>query len=140
MFFPGIIALGDIDADGDLDLVAGGGDTLDAPLTVLLNDGVGTFAMAAPLSALVRAGRVALGDFNADGTDDVFIGSSDAPKQVVLCMVSGECIDSGLQLGTDAMAGISAAGDLDGDGDLDLFIAIYGQGGANEVWMNTTGE
>ncbi|MCK5248211.1 VCBS repeat-containing protein, partial [Candidatus Bipolaricaulota bacterium] len=137
-FAPGSGDLGDIDGDGDLDLVVGGGPSLDSPLTVLLNDGTSTFSYEPSSSFSAHGGRIALGDFNGDGVADAYVGCLDYPKLIGLSDHTGALIDSGLQLGNSDMAGIGAIGDLDGDGDLDLFVAIYGQGGPNEVWLNTT--
>lgn len=136
-FAPGTGTLGDIDGDGDLDLVIGGGATVDSPLTVRLNDGTGTFSLAPSPPFSAHGARITLGDFNGDGTADAYIGCIDVPKLIGLSNRNGSFTDSGLQLGNNSMAGIGAVGDLDGDGDLDLFIAIYGQGGANEVWLNS---
>jgi VCBS repeat protein len=137
-FAPGSGDLGDIDGDGDLDLVASGGPSLDSPLTILVNDGTGTFSYDPSSSFAAHGGRIALGDFNGDGAADAYIGCLDYPKLIGLSDRAGSLIDSGLQLGSNGMAGMGALGDLDGDGDLDLFIAIYGQGGPNQVWLNTT--
>jgi hypothetical protein len=137
-FSPGSGDLGDVDGDGDLDLVAGGGPSLDSALTVLVNDGTGIFSYEPLSSFSARGGRIALGDFNGDGAADAYIGCLDYPKLIGLSDRAGSLIDSGLQLGSSDMAGIGALGDLDGDGDLDLFVAIYGQGGPNQVWLNTT--
>jgi len=137
-FSPGSGDLGDVDGDGDLDLVASGGPSLDSPLTVLLNDGTGTFSYEPLNSFSAHGGRIALGDFNGDGAADAYVGCIDYPKLIGLSDRAGSLIDSGLQLGSSDMAGMGALGDLDGDGDLDLFVAIYGQGGPNQVWLNTT--
>jgi FG-GAP-like repeat len=137
-FAPGSGDLGDIDGDGDLDLVASGGPSLDSPLTILLNNGTGSFSYEPLSSFSAHGGRIALGDFNGDGAADAYIGCLDYPKLIGLSDRAGSLIDSGLQLGSNGMAGMGALGDLDGDGDLDLFIAIYGQGGPNQVWLNTT--
>jgi hypothetical protein len=40
-----------------------------------------------------------------------------------------------LRLGGDGTTRISAPGDLDNDGDLDIFVAYFGDG-SNEVWFN----
>jgi len=50
---------------------------------------------------------------------------------------SGGFVDSRVDLGSTVMSGIAALGDLDGDGDLDIFAPVYGQtSGPNEVWLN----
>lgn len=69
------IAVGDLDADGDLDLVTANSAGND--LSVLLGNGAGGFA--APRSVALASGHtpisVAVGDFNADGKMDLAVGA-----------------------------------------------------------------
>ena len=73
-FFAGTLrraTLGDIDADGDLDIVATGDDPEPA-IKVLANDGTGTFTTAAAMAAPSTVyERTALADFDADGDLDI---------------------------------------------------------------------
>jgi len=135
-FFPGSSALGDMDGDGDLDLVASGGPSR---LTVLLNDGAGNFSISGTVTRSLGIGRLTLGDFDGDGVVDVLLGYFQHPRQIALGDREGGFSDTGLLLGPSVMPGMCAVGDLDGDGNLDLFLADYG-GGPNEVWLNTMGE
>ncbi|MEM9166592.1 MAG: VCBS repeat-containing protein [Planctomycetota bacterium] len=69
----------DLDADGDLDLVTARiAPGLGRPVTVLLNDGSGTFSDtsldAVPPSVQGHAIDVEILDLNADGTLDIYIG------------------------------------------------------------------
>ena len=59
--------MGDLDRDGDLDVVSNGGEGDESPLTVLLNDGMGVFSLAPASDFVCPSGRIALGDFNDDG-------------------------------------------------------------------------
>lgn len=135
---PGDAALGDIDADGDLDfvdchVVMGQG----VPLTVLLNDGAGIFTRSSAVQLGAAAARVSLCDINGDGYIDVFLGCLSAPNLIGLNDGHGRFVDSGLRLGGPTMDGMPGIGDLDADGDVDLFIARYGSEAPNEVWLNT---
>jgi hypothetical protein len=138
-FLPESTALGDLDGDGDLDLVGNGAVFQGSPLTVLMNDGTGVFTLAPASDFASPAGRIALGDFNDDGAVDALISCMQQPPMVGLGDGAGGFVDSGLELGSSGMSGIPAVGDLDGDGDLDIFTASYAQdGGPNEVWLNGT--
>ncbi len=143
------VALADYEGDGDLDAffaIAGGL----AGYNVWRNDGAGTLEPAGfDLGSESQQG-LAAADFNLDGRPDIAlaigVGGTPAPSRVWLGTDDG-FVDSGVRMGM-AFAGRIAAGDLDADGDEDLFIAFLCLPEAgwdyrpapNEVWLNTTKE
>lgn len=70
------VAMGDVDGDGDLDAVVGAleGSTADGRVSVLLNDGLGGFALARTLRVDSSPVAVALADLDRDGRLDVVAG------------------------------------------------------------------
>ena len=140
------VALGDLDADGDLDAFVGNGITCQ----MFENDGRGWFTAhqwtPTPGNSGAWSWTVALGDIDGDGDLDAFAAgccgttkSSGGAKQflhpfnmVWLNNGAGNFKDSGQRLGRLGSKAV-ALGDLDDDGDLDAFV---GNVGANEVWLN----
>ena len=138
-FIAGSTAFADADNDGDLDVIAVGSEFGEAPLTLLRNDGSGRFegGTAGPFSC--PPGRLSVGDINGDGSIDVYVGCLDQSPRIALGDGAGGFADSGAQLGSVSFSGIAALGDLDTDGDLDIFAPSYGtDGGPNVIWINTT--
>jgi hypothetical protein len=130
-------ALGDIDRDGDLDLVeAIGRLTPETPLTVLRNDRADGFVLIPQERFLTGVGHVVFGDLDGDGALDALIPGLRRPAAIALNDGAGGFTDSGVRLDNGDIGGVAAAGDLDGDGDLDLFIAQYDPRGPNTVWLN----
>jgi hypothetical protein len=148
-------ALGDLDGDGDLDLVLGGccgaqtsppnGGILPSYDLVWLNDGKGNFTDSGQrLGGGYGTGMLALGDLDGDGDLDLFDANTSSmssgqpdlevgqPDMVWLNDGNGNFRDSGQRLGKEESNAV-ALGDLDGDGDLDAFVGIRG---ADEVWLN----
>jgi hypothetical protein len=86
---------------------------------------------------------VALGDLDGDGDLDAFIANAgvgsntNQPNKVWLNDGNGSFTDSGQSLGTSNSWGV-ALGDLDGDDDLDAFVAnaFSTISLANKVWLN----
>ena len=119
-------ALGDLDGDGDLDLVVG-----EASGAINLYRNVGS--RTAPAFELVsdtfqgidvgRRSAPTLADLDGDGRLDLLVGSEDGELQLWLASgAPGEIAftrDEGFAVRSDAYAA-PALGDLDGDGDLDL--------------------
>ena len=127
-------AWGDLDNDGDLDLVNGTTGT-GAPNDVYRNDGAGTFTDVTPSSIRSRSEAtrgVALFDMDRDGDLDIFavsgwMGSGDPASERNELYRN----DGGLQFVpmTNGATSTAPAGqgvtdtDFDGDGDIDLMTA-----------------
>ena len=138
------IALADLDGDGDLDAFVGNTSYYDNPAnTVWFNDGAGNFSDSGQRLGDVFTWDISLGDLDGDGDIDAFIANSELnsgePDEVWLNDGSGYFTDSGQHLG-DTFSRAAALGDLDGDGDLDAFIANgiaeRGPPQENKVFLN----
>ena len=75
------IALGDMDGDGDLDIVLGSGLATNESEGLLVNDGTGRFtdesAARLPQYYLFPTASIALGDVDGDGDLDIAVGNDD---------------------------------------------------------------
>ena len=121
------VLLGDLDGDGDLDLVEGSS----GPNRVLSNDGAGVFVDTGVEIGSGNSQSIALGDLDCDGDLDLVIGGRD-PSEAWYNDGDGGFTSNGqlVNAATDSVA----LGDLDGDGDLDVFAGNF-NGQANEVWF-----
>jgi hypothetical protein len=134
------VALGDLDGDGDLDafITNWNGN----PDQVFFNDGKGNFIDSGQKLGAWFGTAVSLGDVDQDGDLDALVANNgeQSDNATVLWLNDGKGMftDSQQRLGfTNAYAAILV--DLDGDGDLDAFIANSSHMGANpadKVWLN----
>jgi hypothetical protein len=133
------VALGDVDNDGDLDaLVANNGEASDNAPVLWLNDGEATFTDSGQRLGFTNAYAVALGDLDGDGDLDAFIANSShngaiPADKVWLNDGKGVFTDSGQNLGNFYSLSL-ALGDLDNDGDLDVYTGSWNV--SSQVWIN----
>ena len=113
-------AFGDVDSDGDLDLIViGSDDNYDRTSTLYLNDGTGSFSKAG--ESLEGAGAAKFEDIDDDGDLDLLlVGSGVATIYENDGTGSFSDMGAGLQ---GLKSGSAAFGDVEGDGDSDLVIA-----------------
>ena len=147
------IAVGDIDADGDLDICfanGGGYSTLGTLLKprIYVNSGSGVFAdetdaRAAGVTGCFRSAE--FGDVDSDGDLDLLL-AQDFNRPAKLLINSGAGAFSDQSAARLPTAGLSSAratfGDVDSDGDLDIAIcnsgttSRFGTNGQPRLWIN----
>ncbi len=128
-------AIADLDADGDLDMLAG---TWNKGIAYFRNDG----SPASPAFTLVQDGYVkltrgsnstpALVDIDADGDMDLFVGESSGDLNFYRNV--GDAAEPAFELVSDKFEGIDVGrrstptfADLDMDGDMDLIVGREGR-------------
>jgi hypothetical protein len=127
-------AAGDIDGDGDLDLIVA---MEFSPNRALINDGTGKFTDESdarlPRSAW-DSEEAALADFDGDGDlDIVIVCEDDARKSLFLNDGKGVFADASDRFPQTGISNGVEAGDYDGDGDPDLAIA---NAWTDFLWIN----
>ena len=147
------VELADLNGDGWVDLLFANGGNYDQPgdpvaSWAYLNNGDGTFADATTAilgdhALLTRVIRSA--DLDTDGDDDILLGTTyDTQSRLLLNDGGGAWADvTETHLpAAQLSAGDLRVGDVDGDRDLDIVIADWGDGGpVNEggrvtLWLN----
>jgi FG-GAP-like repeat len=135
---PYYIAAGDIDADGDIDLITDSNGPGDDPTQILWNDGTGSYSLGPVLTSGWGFGQVALGDMDADGDLDV-LRANYFSNGVYFFRNNG---DGSFSSGTYYSGGGGCLAvlftDIDGDGDLD-FVTINKFGGQIRPYRNING-
>ncbi len=122
---PRSIAIGDIDADGVLDIVAS--NSTEHTVSVLLGMGDGTFQQAVkyPLSS---PGELTLADVDGDGRDDVIVTGTTFGLGILFGQSDGGLSTARhivLNAGGGGGETAVAVGDVNRDGGLDIAITDY---------------
>jgi hypothetical protein len=130
-------ALADLDGDGDLDLVVGNDRPDDK--RVYFNDGTGHFVLAGTFGDPAWPTRnVTVADLTGDDRSEIIVANRGGPENVSANYV---CVNDGAGafptcavLSQDSATTI-AAGDLTGDGAVDLFVP-HRDGGQSYLYVN----
>ncbi len=116
------ISVGDVDSDGDLDLVVANGRHWAGQNKIFLNDGKGDFRDERKLSSEQSTTyTAALADMDGDGDLDAIVGNDRTPSYVLVNDGSGQFV-RGPQVGKISNTRSVTLADLDGQHGIDVIL------------------
>ena len=116
------LSFGDIDGDGDTDIVAANGRHWPGQNRAFLNNGAGAFTVERPIGTdAATTYTAALADLDYDGDLDVAVGNDRAPNLIYWNDGSGHFTQGPAFGGIDSTRSLLLA-DLDGDGRTDILV------------------
>jgi len=121
------LAFGDVDNDGDVDLVAANKNQVNK---LYLNKGQGKFDVSGTAigDEIDDSSSVMLVDMDSDGDLDLVVGNENQTNKLYLNEGFGQFPSIGTVLGDEADTSKAVClGDVDGDGDMDLLVVNQGQ-------------
>ena len=131
---PVSVALGDLNGDGDLDMVAANVGTNN--VSVLLGVGNGSFGAKVDFATGSAPKGVALGDMNSDGDLDIVTANAQSNNVSVLLGTGSGSFGAPQNFATARNPEAVVVADLNGDGDLDISAVgkyAVGYGGSSKM-------
>jgi hypothetical protein len=134
------VAVGDFNGDGKPDLAVANDDPFDSRnVSVLLNNGNGSFAAAVNFAGGTLPRSVAVGDFNGDGKPDIAVANDTTTTVSVLLNTGAGGFATAVAINVGSRPISLAATDLNGDGRDDLVVANYGSSTISVLLGKSTG-
>ena len=131
------LSFGDIDGDGDRDIVVANGRHWPGSNRIFVNNGTGGFTVERPLAEdAATSYATALADLDYDGDLDVAVGNDLAPNLVYWNNGDGRFTPGPAFGGIDSTRSILLA-DLDGDARIDIL--VNNRGMENGIYFNDRG-
>ena len=117
-----IVAPGDFNGDGNIDLVTAAQNFNNENISILLGNGDGTFNNSGEFATGLRPINIAVADYNGDGIEDVAV-SNQRDNNVALFVSNGDgTFEDAVKFSVGRRPNAIASGDLDNNGSNDLLV------------------